>query len=131
MAIYTNLPIYKASYSLLLEVSKMQKDLSKDSRYTIGQELRERIMHMIILIYRASRSKHKISIIAEMRESLLEAQVYIRLLSDMRNISEGRYAALAEQTSSISKQLVAWERSEREKDKEQRERSDGQQPAIE
>lgn len=115
MAIYTNLPVYKASYSLLLEVSKMQKDLPKDSRYTIGQELRERIMHIIMLVYKASRSKHKISMISEMRESLLETQVYIRLLSDMRSISEGRYAALAEQTSSISKQLAAWEKSERVK----------------
>ena len=54
-------------------------------------------------------------IIMDMRETLLEVQVYIRLLSDMRHISEGRYSMLAEQTVSMAKQLAAWEKSEREK----------------
>lgn len=51
MAIYTNLPIYKASYALMLEVCRMRKDLPKDSRYTIGQELSGRIVHHLFYNY--------------------------------------------------------------------------------
>lgn len=112
MAIYTNLPIYKASYSLLLEINRMMPSVPRDCRYSIGQELRQKIMEIIILIYRASRIKKKVFTISKMRETLLEVQVYIRLMSDMKYISERKYAQLIEQTTSMSKQMAAWERNE-------------------
>lgn len=118
MAIYTQLPVYKLSYALLLDVTRTLAGTARDCRYTLGQDLRQRLMDIIVLIYRANRMRHKVKIISSMRESLLEAQVYIRMMSDMRYISEGKYAALAEQTTVISKQMAAWEKSEREKDRD-------------
>lgn len=115
MAIYTNLPVYKAAYALMLAVSRMMPDLPRDCRYSLGQDLRRKIMEMIVLIYKANRTKQKVPLIARMREVLLEIQVYFRLLSDMRYISEGRYADLAEQTANLSKQMAAWEKSENQK----------------
>ena len=112
MAIYTNLPVYKASYSLLLEINRLMPNLPRDCRYSLGQELRHKIMEIIVLIYRANRNKKKIFIIAKMREVLLEVQVYIRLMSDLKYISERKYVALMEETTSMSKQMAAWERSE-------------------
>ncbi|MGM9816739.1 MAG: four helix bundle protein [Lepagella sp.] len=115
MAIYTNLPIYKASYSLLLSLTKLMPSMSRDCRYTLGQDTRRKITDLIILIYRANRTHYKVKLIGEMREALLEVQVYLRLMSDMRYISERQYLAFAEQTESMSKQLAAWEKSERQK----------------
>lgn len=48
MAIYTNLPVYKASYALLLSVSKAMPGLPRDCRYSIGQDLRRKITEIII-----------------------------------------------------------------------------------
>lgn len=127
MAIYTNLPVYKASYRLLLDVSRIMRHVSRDNRYTIGQETRRRIMDIIVMIYRANRTRQKARVIAGMREALLEVQVCIRLLCDMRDISEGQYAALAEQTASMSKQMAAWEKSEREREREHQRQGDGAQ----
>lgn len=115
MAIYTNLPIYKDSYSLMLSVSRMMPNLPRDCRYTLGQDTRRKIMEMIVLIYRANRTRNKVPIIETMRETLLEVQVYIRLMSDMKYISENKYAELMEQTSSMSKQMASWEKSEKSK----------------
>lgn len=115
MAIYTNLPIYKASYSLLLDVNRMMPNVSRDCRYSIGQELRQKIMDIIVLIYRANRTKDKISTISAMRELLLEVQLCLRLMSDLKYISERKYISLVEQTSSMSKQMAAWEKSEIQK----------------
>lgn len=115
MAIYTNLPIYKASYSLLLDVNRMMPNVSRDCRYSIGQELRQKIMDIIVLIYRANRTKDKISTISAMRELLLEVQLCLRLMSDLKYISERKYISLVEQTSSMSKQMAAWEKSEMQK----------------
>lgn len=115
MAIYTNLPIYKSSYTLMLDVSRMLPDMPRDCRYSFGQEVRQKIMEIIILIYRANRTRQKVDIILRMREKLLEVQVYIRLMCDLRYISEGKYMALAEQTTYMSKQMSAWEKSEKQK----------------
>lgn len=115
MAIYTNLPIYKATYTLMLTISRMMPDLPRDCRYSIGQDVRRKVMEMIILVYRANRTRQKSGIIQQLRESLLEVQVLIRLMCDMKYISENRYMALVEQTTDMSKQLAAWEKSERYK----------------
>lgn len=112
MAIYTNLPIYKDAYLLLLATSKLMPNLPRDCRYTLGQDTRRKVMELIVLIYRANRTTNKAKIISDMRELLLEAQVYLRLMSDMRYMSEKKYLEFAEHTASMSKQLVAWEKSE-------------------
>ena len=78
-------------------------NLPRDCRYSLGQELRHKIMEIIVLIYRANRTKKKVFIIAKMREVLLEVQVYIRLMSDLKYISERKYVALMEETTSMSK----------------------------
>lgn len=116
MAIYTNLPIYKATYSLLLDVAKTMPNVPRDCRYTIGQDLRHKLTEILVLVYQANRVYHKVKIIEHMRETLLEAQVYIRLMNDMHYISEGKYLAFVEQTRNMSTQMTAWEKSERAKE---------------
>lgn len=116
MAIYTNLPIYKAIYRLMLDFSKIMPDMPRDCRYTLGQDTRRRMMDIIILIYNANREHNKVAIIRKMANALLEVQVYVRLMCDMKYISENRYLELIEQIVSISKQMSAWEKAEKQKD---------------
>lgn len=107
MAIYTNLPIYKATYALMLDASRAMRHVSRDNRYTIGQDVRRKIMDIIVMIYRANRTRQKVHIISQMRETLLEIQVCLRLLCDMRDISEGQYAALSERTATVASRVAA------------------------
>lgn len=116
MAIYTNLPIYKSTYSLLLAISRISPNMPRECRYSIGQDVRNKVMEIILLVYKANRIKRKTEIISRMREVLLEVQVYIRLMCDLKYISEGCYMMLTEQTASMSKQMSAWEKSERHKE---------------
>lgn len=111
MAIYTNLPVFKATYQLLLDVSQMSPHLPRDCRYTLGQELRSRLMEIMVLIYRANSTRQKGSLISQMRQTVVEVQVYLRLMSDMRYISERKYAQLAELSVGVSRQMAAWEKS--------------------
>ena len=104
----------------MLSVSRLMPDLPRDCRYTMGQDLRRKLMDVIVLIYRANRTRQKVQIISRMREVLLEAQVYLRLMCDMRYISEGRYLSLTELTESMSKQMAAWEKSEKKKESDER-----------
>jgi hypothetical protein len=112
MAIYTDLPIYKATYSLLLAFSRMLPDMPRDCRYSIGQDARQKLMDIILLVYRANRTRQKGPVISRMRECLLEVQVYIRLMCDLKYISEKRYVNLMDMTVQMSRQMAAWQKSE-------------------
>ena len=47
MALYRSLPVYKATYSLLLSVQRMVPNMQRDVRYTLGQGLTKLLMNMI------------------------------------------------------------------------------------
>lgn len=113
MAIYENLPVYKQSYDLLLEIYEMSKNMSRDHRFTIGEELKKRVMELMVCIYHANGSAgdDKRAYLKRAREYMVEIKLYIRLLSDLKQISVKKFAGLTEKTESISKQLTAWAKS--------------------
>ena len=54
MGLYQELPVYKASYDLLIEIFQFTKDFSKDYKYTVGESLKKETTELITLIYRAN-----------------------------------------------------------------------------
>lgn len=40
MALYTELPVYRDTYQLVLKVFELTKDFSREFKYTLGQEMR-------------------------------------------------------------------------------------------
>ena len=48
MTTYYNLPVYKQSYDLLLEIFKLTKEFNREYKYTIGEELKKETTAMII-----------------------------------------------------------------------------------
>lgn len=113
MAIYENLPVYKQAYDLLLEIYGMSKNMSRDYRFTIGEEVKKRVMDLMVCIYHAngSMNEDKAAHLKKAREYIVEIKLYIRLLSDLKQISVRKLAVLTEKTESISKQLTAWAKS--------------------
>ena len=65
---------------------------------------------MMVLIFRANKANEKTVHIAETREKLAEVQIVIRLLNELKQISDKQFATLVEKTVSISKQLSSWEK---------------------
>ena len=57
MAQYDELPVYKATYDLLLEMFRFTKDFSKEYKYTVGESLKKETIELITMIYRAN-SRH-------------------------------------------------------------------------
>ena len=54
MGNYDDLPVYKASYDLLLEIFRFTKHFSKEYKYTAGTSMKTEAMDLMILIYRAN-----------------------------------------------------------------------------
>jgi hypothetical protein len=57
MALNNELPVYKATYDLLLEIFKFTKEFGKEYKYTVGENLKKQTIDLLTLIYRANSRK--------------------------------------------------------------------------
>ena len=111
MATYNHLPVYKASYELLVELFRFTKDFSREYKYTLGESIKKEIIEMITNIYRANSSYSKVTIIQSARENVEVIRLFLRLLKDLKQINLKKFVQLNEKIESVSKQLTAWQRS--------------------
>ncbi len=112
MAIYNNLPVYKTSYDLLLQVFEVVKMFAKEYKYTLGDKIKNEIINLITQIYRANNSFEKrLENIRQAREQIEVLRLYIRIIKDLKLIKLEKFVDLNENIESLSKQLLAWENS--------------------
>ena len=119
MAIYDNLPVYKAAYDLLLDVYKDNINLPRSYRYTLGEKLQLALTDLLVCIYKAnSNEEKKEDSLLEARERLAEVKLYFRLLFDLAQMSQKHFINYSEKTENLSKQLTAWYKSTVKKTKQ-------------
>ena len=53
MALYSELPVYKATYDLLLAIFRFTKDLGKEYKYTVGESLKKETIELLHTLSRA------------------------------------------------------------------------------
>lgn len=111
MALYENLPVFKASYDLLVESYNMCHNLQRDYRYTLGEKLKQELMDLMVDIYKANVTSDKASILGHARERLVVVKLQLRLLRDLKQISIRTYALQAERSETLSAQLAAWHKA--------------------
>jgi len=111
MALYYHLPVYKASYDLLLAIFLLTKNFSREYKYTIGEDLKKTAAEMILNIYRANSVAAKKEIIQKARENLEIIRLYTRLLKDLRQISAEKLIQVNELIESVSRQTAGWQNS--------------------
>jgi|GEM_PF-1513508 len=68
MSLYDELPVFKASYDLLLNVFQFTASFKREYKYTVGEKLKNETLALITLVYRANSSKEKVEIIQQARE---------------------------------------------------------------
>ncbi len=49
MALYSDLPVYKATYDLLLAIFQFTKEFGKEYKYTIGESLKKETIDLLTL----------------------------------------------------------------------------------
>ena len=59
MAKYDELPVFKASYDLLIDIFLFTKQFNREFKYTIGESLKKETVELITLIYRANSKTDK------------------------------------------------------------------------
>lgn len=111
MAQYKHLPIYKATYDLLLRLMMAIKDFPRDYKYTLGQKMRDEVLSLILFIYRANGSTDRTAHITEIVERIQLVEVMLRMAHDLRVLPRGQYAGLVEMTDSLARQAQGWLKS--------------------
>ncbi|UOA08961.1 hypothetical protein [Methylobacter sp. S3L5C] len=49
MAFYYDSPVYRDTYKLILKISEITKDFSKEYKYTLGQDIKRGAVQLVIL----------------------------------------------------------------------------------
>jgi len=117
VAIYENLPVFKAAYDLLVEVHLMNINLTREYRHTVGEKLRNELIDLMVDIYKANTTDDcdKERNLRLVSEHIVVVKIYMRLLHDLKQIPIKRFVALSEKTENVSKQTTAWRKSTVEK----------------
>jgi hypothetical protein len=110
MAIYYNLPVYKKTYDLILELFNLSSNLPKAYKYTLGERIQLDAIEVIINIYKANASIEKLEYISKSREHIEIIRLMIRILYDTKQINLKRMIVINKKIEEISKQLVGWQK---------------------
>ena len=111
MATYDRLPVYRASYDLLVEIFQFTKNFTREYKYTVGEKLKNETLEMIMNIYRANTRQIKKDTLQKAREHLEVVRLLMRLTKDMKQISINRFVDVNKKIENISKQLTGWQKS--------------------
>jgi len=111
--LYNELPVFKASYDLVIELFSFSKKLLRDFKYTIVQDLKRESLDLLTCIYKASKNYNKRIILLEAQEKLFLIRLKIRILKDLKQINLKKFISLNLRVENISKQLVGWEKKSR------------------
>ena len=111
MGLHNELPVYKASYDLLLKIFQFTKEFSKDFKYTIGESMKKETIELLTLIYRANSRTDKQAVLQEARERIEVIRLFIRLMKDMQQVNLKRFVQVNQKVEDVSKQLTGWQKS--------------------
>ncbi|SAK53183.1 hypothetical protein AWB78_01301 [Caballeronia calidae] len=108
MALHTQLPIYRAAYTLLDVVTDLVKNMPRDFKRSIGEKISAECIEIMVLVFRANVATDKSPHLNELIERLQVIELLLRLGMDKRLIARPAYAGAIEQTTSIGKQANGW-----------------------
>lgn len=111
MARYDEIPVYKASYDLLMQIFTFSKGFSREYKFTLGEKLKNESMDMMMSIYRANSATEKAGHIAKAREHVEMVRLLLRLTNDLKQIDMKKFVHINGYIENVSRQLTGWQRS--------------------
>lgn len=109
MALFTELPVYKLGYDLLIAIYDRTKLFQREHKYSLGERLKNETLELLINIYMANKSKkeERLCCIDKARQHLEIVRLLLRVAKDIRVIGIKGSVVLNVQVEELSKQLVS------------------------
>jgi len=109
MAQYHHLPIYKVTYELLQQITRVTREFPRDYKHSLGVKLRDEVVDLIVFIYKAnSFLAERARFVALILERMQIVELLVRLSRDMRLISIKAFSETVALTDSIGRQAQGW-----------------------
>ncbi len=108
MARTRHLPLYVAIYAFCRETYRLKVKLPKALKYDLGQETFQSAIKMLKCVVVANASKEKTPPLGRLLIEIDVQWALLRLLFDLRGISEGEFRVLSERLDEIGKQTQGW-----------------------
>ena len=108
MALHIDLPIYKLTYDLLDLATDLTRNMPRDFKASLGQQIRVECVAMIVLIGKANAAQDKSPALDALLEHLQVVELLMRLSHDKRFISPRQWARSVELTERIGAQAGGW-----------------------
>lgn len=111
MQIPDNLPVYRKTYALTLEVHRSIRNMPRDYRYTLGAEIAELSLDCLDLAvsaaYAPKNSKH--GRVLELSRLFDKLSLRIRIMQELDILSPGQFAHWQENyLTAIGSQIGGW-----------------------
>ena len=112
MALFSELPVYKLGYDLLLAIYERTKLFTREHKYTLGEKLKNETLECLINIYKANKSKQttRLQYIDTARQNIEVVRLLLRVTKDLKIIGIKGHVALNAQVEELSKQLSSWQK---------------------
>lgn len=110
MALFSNLPVYKLGYDLLIAIYERSKLFTKEYKYTIGEKLKNETLELLLNVYKANKSKKetRLAYIDAARQNLEVVRLLLRITKDLKIMGVKGFVFLNVQVEELSKQLTSW-----------------------
>lgn len=108
MAQTKELPIYKLTYDLLMQITQATRNFPKDYKFSLAQKLREECIDMVVCVYRANSAKNKVPHLQTLLEKLEVVNLMMRLCKDLRLLTVKQFSSMVVITDSLSRQSAGW-----------------------
>ena len=102
MVLYNELPVYRDSYNLLLEIYKATNKFSHEYKYCLGQDMKRDVLNLFRSLYRANRAVEKHQPLEEFLDDFELLKIEIRMCGDLRLLPDA-----------IGRQITAWKNKSR------------------
>ncbi len=109
MAQYQHLPIYKVTYELLQQVTRITKDFPRDYKYSLAARLREEVVDLVVFIYKANSFRNeRATYVTLILERMQVVELLVRLSKDMQLMSIKQFSETVALTDSVGRQAQGW-----------------------
>ena len=108
MVLYNELPVYRDTYNLMVEVYQVTSRFSHEFKYSLGQDMKRDVLSLFRNLYRANRSSVKHVYLEDFLSDFELLKVEMRLCVDLKLLPINKMAQLSKLTDAIGKQVTAW-----------------------
>jgi len=108
MAKYDTLPIYKATYDVLLRTMHAISHFPREYKYSLGEKIQNEMIELVISIYKANSNNNKREFLSKMQEQIQLIYLLLRISHDMKLMPTEKYAGIVEMIDEVASQAKGW-----------------------